>query len=293
MPELGDSSVENPRPESAKDMYERIEQAQIRTNWFDSQERRDWKRNVSRFAAVALVLGGLLGFYFPPSLPGSSEMPIISWRISGLFSGMALGGVAVVYFAYFNRRPHFRSAADRFMLGIDQIRLAQAEAKLAEVSDADDGSTDFASLWQVTQRRLDYYHRIATTQSERSFSYGQRAAWLGLALLTLCAVLSILAKSPTAAGIAGALGLAGGGLAGYLGRTFMRTQEAATAQLREYFAQPLEFSRYLAAERILESIADPEIRARATATLVEAIVDRHQPTREDHRSAPEAASEKK
>jgi hypothetical protein len=48
-------------------------------------------------------------------------------------------------------------------------------------------------------------------------------------------------------------GGAAAALAGYIGRTFIRSQETAARYLRAYFDQPLAFSRYLAAERLLSS----------------------------------------
>ena len=50
----------------------------------------------------------------------------------------------------------------------------------------------------------------------------------------------------------------------------MRSQETATDQLRAYFSQPLEFSKYLAAERLLGSL-DTENRAVATKLIIAAM----------------------
>ncbi|WP_257231747.1 hypothetical protein [Streptomyces sp. Rer75] len=62
-------------------------------------------------------------------------------------------------------------------------------------------------------------------------------------------------------------------LAGYVSRTFVKSQEVASSHLRAYFDQPLEFSRYLAAERLIED-AKPrqEQRAEVLTALVQAMV---------------------
>lgn len=65
-------------------------------------------------------------------------------------------------------------------------------------------------------------------------------------------------------------------LAGYVSRTFVKSQEAAAAHLRVYFDQPLESSRYLAAERILTNLSREE-RAEVLSSLVQAIVAGPQP----------------
>jgi hypothetical protein len=63
----------------------------------------------------------------------------------------------------------------------------------------------------------------------------------------------VAATSATTGGAfaAAATGAAGGVLAGYLSKTFLQTSESSAEQLRLYFEQPLTFSQYLAAERLL------------------------------------------
>lgn len=52
--------------------------------------------------------------------------------------------------------------------------------------------------------------------------------------------------------MAGGLGAVSAALAGYVSRTFLKSQDAAAGHLRAYFEQPLVFSRYLAAEGLLQ-----------------------------------------
>jgi hypothetical protein len=51
----------------------------------------------------------------------------------------------------------------------------------------------------------------------------------------------------------------------------MKSQESAAAQLRAYFLQPLEFSKYLAAERLLPMVGD-EGRTTAVNKMIESIM---------------------
>jgi hypothetical protein len=71
------------------------------------------------------------------------------------------------------------------------------------------------------------------------------------------------------------LGAVAAAFAGYIGRTFVRSQESAASHLRAYFDQPLEFSRYLAAERLLAAAASDLTgtqRADVLGTLAQTIV---------------------
>ncbi|MEV7111131.1 hypothetical protein [Streptomyces anulatus] len=78
--------------------------------------------------------------------------------------------------------------------------------------------------------------------------------------------------------VAGGLGAVSAALAGYVAKTFVRSQEAAATHLRSYFDQPLELSRYLAAERL---VADGELsqeqRGEILSALVQAMVAGPQP----------------
>ncbi|MFS1302311.1 TRADD-N-associated membrane domain-containing protein [Streptosporangium longisporum] len=135
------------------------------------------------------------------------------------------------------------------------------------------------ALWDVTHKRLDYYHQIATSQARQSFRNAQIAMTVGFVLLVVFAVLALRAATPTASVVTGALGAAAAAFAAYIGRTFVRSQESAAGHLRAYFDQPLEFSRYLAAERLLEAMdtLEPEQRTAIAGDLLRAIVTPGQP----------------
>lgn len=130
-----------------------------------------------------------------------------------------------------------------------------------------------SGLWEVTHARLDVYHHLATGQAARSFRNAQIAMASGFVLLAGFTVLAIVARNPTASVVAGALGVTSAGLAGYVSRTFVRSQESAAEHLRAYFDQPLEFSRFLAAERLVaDADLSEEQRARILGDLVRAMI---------------------
>ncbi|WP_445283563.1 hypothetical protein [Streptomyces sp. DSM 118148] len=128
-------------------------------------------------------------------------------------------------------------------------------------------------LWAVTHRRLDLYHEIALGQAARSFRNAQVAMVLGFLLLAVFVAVALRSSTTAGSVVAGALGAVAAALAGYVSRTFIRSQEAAAGHLRAYFDQPLEFSRYLAAERLVVGAAlNEERRAEVLGVLVEAMV---------------------
>lgn len=177
-----------------------------------------------------------------------------------------------------------------------RARLRQAEQQLAELlqrgqavveAPSSTGETRQATqtrltlpaLWEVTHSRLDLYHQIATGQARRSFISAQVAVGAGFLLLITFAVLATQTHTTAGAITTAALGAVSAALAGYISRTFVRSQESAAAHLRAYFDQPLEFSKYLAAERLLASNAelDGDNRAAILTALVQAIVASNPP----------------
>lgn len=221
-----------------------IEQARMRVAWDDSIEKWDFWRSVKLWAiytalGVTIYVVAVIFYIYPYTSSALSSLYVI---------GIVLFLVVVYGHAirYAFKRRTFRS---RTLLEAAQERVADAEEKAAE-----DDELGLAGLWVAAQSRLGYYHDIALGQAKASFLSGQVATGLGFLLLA-GAVLTTLFTGSTSAGIvAGVVGIAGAALAGYIGRTFIRAQEAATRQLQSYFSQPLEVSRYLAAERLAQNL---------------------------------------
>ncbi|MFD9460217.1 hypothetical protein [Streptomyces sp. NPDC060027] len=129
-----------------------------------------------------------------------------------------------------------------------------------------------ARLWSLTHRRLDLYHEIATNQARRSFVSAQISMVIGFALLVLFVILALNVSNTTGAIVTGGLGAVSAALAGFISKTFVKSQQSAADHLKAYFDQPLEFSRYLAAERLLADTGlSDEKRAEVVAGLVQTI----------------------
>ncbi|WP_256986704.1 hypothetical protein [Streptomyces sp. SS07] len=100
----------------------------------------------------------------------------------------------------------------------------------------------------------------------------------GFVLLVLFAGIALWASTTAVAIVAGGLGAVSAALAGYVAKTFIRSQEAAATHLRSYFDQPLELSRYLAAERLVaDGDLTQEQRGEILSALVQAMVAGPQP----------------
>lgn len=142
-----------------------------------------------------------------------------------------------------------------------------------DISDDNQARLTLSELWAVTHRRLDHYHGIALGQATRSFRNAQVAMGLGFALLVAFVIVALNASTTAGSVVAGGLGAVSAALAGYVSRTFIRSQEAAAGHLRAYFDQPLEFSRYLGAERLMaDARLGEEKRAEILSLLVQTMI---------------------
>ncbi|MFD5940243.1 TRADD-N-associated membrane domain-containing protein [Streptomyces griseus] len=140
------------------------------------------------------------------------------------------------------------------------------------------GSLGLPELWEATHARLDLYHQIATGQAKTSFRNAQIAMVVGFLLLVVFAGIALWASTTAVAIVAGGLGAVAAALAGYVAKTFVRSQESAATHLRSYFDQPLELSRYLAAERLVaDGDLTKEQRGEILSALVQAMVAGPQP----------------
>lgn len=155
------------------------------------------------------------------------------------------------------------------------IQVRNRRATLKEIQELEkryaEDVLDLKEIWTVTQKRLDYYHDIATSQSRQSFISTQVSTGLGFILIVVVGWIAAQSTSLVGTISAGAVGVVGGGLSAFIGATFMKTQAGATAQLRQFFLQPVEHSRLLAAERLIENL-EPEQKAIATQEIIKAMM---------------------
>lgn len=187
----------------------------------------------------------------------------------GVLLGAAVATVVTGAIAASYRQTLLRIVTDRRILHAAKLELDEAEQHIAQSGDSDT-DLDLGAVWAATQRRLDYYHKIALSQSRNSFLFGQGAAIGGFIVLVLGAIVAAASRETTGAVVAGALGAVGAALSAFISATFAKSQESATKQLRDYFAQPLHLSKVLTAERLASQLPEDQ-RAPVIEVIVRAI----------------------
>jgi hypothetical protein len=237
-----------------------------RLAWMNSIERRKGRN----FSIILDSLGSgaffLLGFMGWRAARLPFDTMKIDWHIEGPYIIAALTCISLTWTASIvavkakRQEFHDRRLIERRTL------LEGAEAKLAY-----SGDLGLARLWVLTQQRLDYYHQIATDHATQSFRNAQIAMGAGFIVLLSSIGFALSAKTTVESIVIGSLGGLGATLASYVGRTFVRSQESTAKHLQSYFTQPLEFSRFLAAERLLDTLK-PETRDAIICQIIKGMV---------------------
>lgn len=257
-------------PESRERSPRSMSPDELRVLWRDSSDYATFKKSRHRGLLAALITAALAaGAWYVLSgaiVPRYSDQFQIS--VLGAFA-MAIG----VLYAYalgqllLEQRAR-RQFTDRIRFGLVE-NLQRNEQKLAE--EAENGQLDLASLWAANQQRIDAYHEIATNQADSSFKVGQWAMIAGFGVVAVLGFVAAFAKDGTASIAASVAGVAGAALSAYIGATFMKAQTEASKQLSQFFLQPVEFSRLLGAERLLETL-EPSERTVAVQRVIETMM---------------------
>lgn len=224
-------------------------------------DKRDWPKLISLTGIILLVLGLTAGALTIALVP---YYYIDAGLISSLFTPTAILLAALIAFYYSHTSKSQREEESKSF-----AELRNRENDLAARLKGNE--TDFGSLWGITQERITLYHGIATRQASRSFMSTQLATVAGFVLIVVFGVVAAQATTPTAAIAAGAVGVVGAGLSAYISKTFMKSQSDASVQLQSFFMQPVEFTRLLAAERLLENL-DPAEKSAAVQQIITAMM---------------------
>ncbi|WP_420118081.1 TRADD-N-associated membrane domain-containing protein [Micromonospora sp.] len=289
------TSSEDQESVSASETLQRVPERNspaFRMAWRTSSERARLQRSgryIAGAAIAATLLAGIVAFIYEryDDLYGcisyyngisSEEREECATKAIGsafdtsFFTLPIAASIAALFTLYFHLlqgRVLRRELADRLAYEAAQQKLAAVEGAVYGRA-AETATLELSPLWTATHERLNLYHRIATKQAQESFRRAQAAMITGFAIVAASVILSLLSRSVAASIATGILGAVAAALSGFISHTFIRSQESAAQHLRAYFLQPLEFSRYLVAERLLNTLKDDQ-KAEGILAIVQGI----------------------
>jgi hypothetical protein len=157
----------DPDPDADPD----VKAARERREWLQSPEWARAKRATRIFfyaTPVVAILAGLIAWLYTDtsgSISVFQNQNNIIFIAAGATAGIwAYAGYAV---ALFQRQRARRGFRDRQLLGEAREELKEAEKELIG------GSEDFRTLWGITQKQLDYYHKIRQVRQSAASCTGR------------------------------------------------------------------------------------------------------------------------
>lgn len=244
-----------PRAESAAGTPDRLKKLQedrgLETGfiqlWATSPER-SWylerRKKILRYVTVGVAIILLaLGIW-------------LAWRTSsGGKAALALSVAAFVVLGwctvpYWAAKVAFRDrkrATAAYEVDVALRRVCEQHGKV---------SLPLPQLFELNRRQLNEYQEMTKRQQQMAFQLTWAASVLAFAVLVVGATVSLRVPAGSSQYVAGGLTGLGTLLSGFLGKTFFEGHRHAMDQLNYYYAEPSMTGRMLAAERIVEKLAN-------------------------------------
>jgi hypothetical protein len=228
--------------------------------WSNSPERQRARLRLARYGLASAIFGLIAYAIF------LSDASLIPQKQTRYLLGGTSGLLAIVM--YFSALSSLGTARLRFQE--KQEKLARGE--VYEALDELQSSMELPALLRLNRKQIDEYHVLTKGQAASSYLNSQIAMGAGFLILAAGATIALAAHDPTTKVASAAVTAVGGALAGYLGRTFIRTYERTLSQLNFFFEQPLVNSYILTAERLVREMGSDK-RDATYERLVEGLIE--------------------
>jgi hypothetical protein len=167
-----------------------------------------------------------------------------------------LAGVTAVagFLSYVQAVTALSTARARFQAEQEQRASQGVRAALDSLGE----TTELPALLRLNRRQIEEYHVLTKGQASSAYLASQVAMSAGLLVLLIGSAVALALDDAGSKAAAAGLTALGSLLAGYIGRTFIRTYERTLVQLNHFFEQPLLNSYLLTAERLVGAMSPPE-----------------------------------
>ncbi len=153
---------------------------------------------------------------------------------------------------------------------LERLQFEKSEEVRKAVDNIDlTGGQQFKTLFELNRKQLDAYHVLTMRHAQASFRNAQIAALVGFSLLVAGVVIALQTKDTSSRIAVASLSGIATLLSGYVSKVFFVSNRQAMKDLADFYKQPLEASKLLAAERL---VRDPELLKDPAGTLVRLIV---------------------
>lgn len=153
---------------------------------------------------------------------------------------------------------------------LERLQFEKSEEVRKAVADIDlHGTPQFQTLFELNRKQLDAYHVLTMRHAQASFRNAQVAALVGFSVLVAGVVIALQATDTSSRIAVASLSGIATLLSGYISKVFFVSNKQAMKDLADFYKQPLDASKLLAAERL---VRDPDLLKDPAGTLVRLMV---------------------
>lgn len=146
-------------------------------------------------------------------------------------------------------RERAEEASSRIQMAANQV--AALRTKEEDESAPERDRLELTELWLATQEKIERDRQFVLRQARLYSNASLGAMVVGLFMMAAFIFYAVRAHTASAE-IAAGISAVAAALTGYLGKTFMKSQETTAFYLQGYFETQLDFFRLLTAERLVE-----------------------------------------
>jgi hypothetical protein len=159
------------------------------------------------------------------------------------------------------------------------IELSESHANLedraTEISELIEESRDvikIGRLFNLYSKQIEKYHQQTRSRARWSFTFAIISMFSGLGLIIWAGSILLTADKSIALAAGGIISTIGGGVSGFIAKTFLDVHKLSLNQLKTYYRQPVINEHIVMAQKLAEDSGDPETRKKAYNSIVDSLI---------------------
>ncbi|MDQ1350607.1 MAG: hypothetical protein QG657_909 [Acidobacteriota bacterium] len=217
-------------------------------------------------------------------------MPEIIQVFIGILAGLI--GILFGFFQFFKSAKNLRQASENVLeaekeafqekpelnrrmeeLLKTQEGLEERTKEIAETIDEIRSSIELKRLFNLYNKQIEKYHQQTRSRASWSFMFAILSMIAGLSFVIWGGNVLLNAKETIVLAAGGIIASIGGGVSGYITKTFLDVHKLSLNQLNRYFKQPVINDHILMAQRLADDCNNTDTRKQAYQTIIDSIAN--------------------
>jgi DNA-directed RNA polymerase subunit L len=152
-----------------------------------------------------------------------------------------------------------------------QDGLEERTKEIAKTVEEIKTSIEMRRLFNLYSKQIEKYQQQTRSRATISFMFAIFSMIAGLGFVIWGGTVLLTAKETIVLAAGGILAAIGGGVGGYITKTFLDVHKLSLNQLNRYFKQPVINDHILMAQRMADDCKDDETRKQAYQKVIESI----------------------